>query len=149
MYGFEFLSFGWLSHTSPQPCVVVEECLQRGQRVDLVAFSDGTLIGVDQSQREAYRVGAVMCEIHLTCYRFAGTVIVVRENTPYAKEAVAMLISTSNALKLHEHRINELRQSAEKARLTAGLASKSRSFALGNYRLTLAKEPEAHVPRMV
>ncbi len=60
-----------------------------------------------------------------------------------------MLISTSNTLKLHEHRINELRQSAKKARLTAGLAPKSRSFTLGNYRLTLAKEPEAHVPRMV
>jgi len=149
MYGCEFLSFRWLSHTSPQPCVVVEECLQRGQSVDLVVFSYLTLIGVDQSQREVYRFGAVMCEIHLTCYRFAGTVIIVSDNTPYVKEAVAMLISTSNALKLHEHRINELRQSAEKARLTAGLASKSRSFALGNYRLTLAKEPKAHVPHMV
>jgi len=60
-----------------------------------------------------------------------------------------MLISTSNALKLHEHRINELRQSAENARLTAGYASKHRSFKLGTYRLTLAKEPKAHVPSMV
>jgi hypothetical protein len=73
----------------------------------------------------------------------------VIDNTTYVKEAVAMLISTSNALKLHEHRINELRQSAEKARLIAGLTSRSRSFKLGNYRLTLAKEPNAHVPRMV
>lgn len=149
MYGCEFWSFGWLSHTSPQPCVVVEECLQRVQGVDLVVFSDETLISVDQSQRKVYRFGAVMCKIHLTCYRFEGTVMIVSDNTPYVKETVVMLISTSNALKLHEHRINELRQSAEKARLTAGQPSKSRSFKLGNYRLTLAKEPQAYVPHMV
>jgi len=60
-----------------------------------------------------------------------------------------MLINTGNALKLHEHRITELRQSAEKARLVAGLSSEPRSLKLGTYRLTVAKEPRRHVPRMV
>jgi len=60
-----------------------------------------------------------------------------------------MLINPGDALKLHEYRITELRQSADNARLAAGLTSKPRSFTLGTYRLTLAKETKTHVPRMV
>jgi hypothetical protein len=60
-----------------------------------------------------------------------------------------MLINTGSALKLHEYRITELHKSADNARLAAGVASKQRSFKLGTYRLTLAKEPRTHVPRMV
>jgi len=60
-----------------------------------------------------------------------------------------MLISTSNALKLHEYRISELHQASERARLAADVTPRPRSFRLGTYRLTLAKEPKAYVPRMV
>jgi len=129
--------------------VVVEECCQRGQILDLVFFSYGTLVGVDQGKSKVDRFSAVMCEIHLTYYHRLGTVMTVWDNAPYVKEMVEMLINTGNALKLHEHRITELRQSAEKARLGTRVNSKPHSLKLGTYRLTLAKEARTHVPRMV
>ena len=73
----------------------------------------------------------------------------VWDNAPYVKEMVEMVINIGNALKLHEHRITELRRSAEKARLATSVRSKPRSLRLGTYRLTLGKESRTHVPRMV
>ncbi|MEE8407377.1 MAG: hypothetical protein V3S32_09540 [Acidimicrobiia bacterium] len=60
-----------------------------------------------------------------------------------------MLIDTGTAMKFHQYRLSEMRQAADKARLFADLPRKSRTFKLGAYRLTLAKEATPHVPRMV
>jgi len=75
--------------------------------------------------------------------------MIVWDYAPYVKEMVEMLINTGNALKLHEYRIAELRQSAEKARLATSVTSKPHSLRLGTYRFTLTREARTHVPRMV
>ena len=90
-----------------------------------------------------------MCKIHLTYYPTSCTVRSISDDTAYASEEVTVLIDTGIALKLHQYRLDEMREAADKARLIASLPRKNRSFKLGAYRLTLEKEGPPHVPRMV
>ncbi len=90
-----------------------------------------------------------MCQIRLTCYSTSCIVMTISDDTAYVSEEVTMLIDTGIALKLHQYRLDEMREAADKARLIASLPRKNRSFKLGAYRLTLEKEAPPHVPRMV
>ncbi len=73
----------------------------------------------------------------------------ISDDTAYVSEEVTVLIDTGIALKLHQYRLDEMREAADEARLIASLPRKTRSFRLGAYRLTLVKEETPHVPRMV
>ena len=91
----------------------------------------------------------VIYELRLTYYQASSTVIGNHDDTPYVYEEVTMLINPGMALKFHQYRLDEMHDAGDKARLTAQLPRKSRSFKLGAYRLTLEKEVSTHVPRMV
>jgi len=61
-----------------------------------------------------------------------------------------MIIDTNLGMSFHEHRMEELRESAARHRPNTKPIRRSRSFSLklGGYRLNLIKEPKPRVPRL-
>lgn len=149
MDGCQFVAFWLVGDAFPLLLVALEELFQRRDVPDLIFPADGLLVGVDEGDSKVGGFTGVMRKIHLTYYLTSCTVTSVTDNTHNVNEEQPMLIDTGTAMKFHQYRLNEMRQAADKARLIADLPRKSRTFKLGTYRLTLAKEATPHVPRMV
>ncbi len=56
----------------------------------------------------------------------------VSKDTDYIEKENTMLVTTAQGMKFHQHRLDEMRKAADKARLIADLRSKDRSSGSGH-----------------
>ena len=61
-----------------------------------------------------------------------------------------MIIDTNLGMRFHQHRIEQLRETAHQARLNTNPTRQNRSFSfkLGAYRLNLVRETKSQLPHL-